>query len=242
MNWDQVVQRVSPYVVKIETPTGHGTGFLVLYPDDRNWCGVATAAHVVEYAERWQQPIRVRHHLSNTETLLKEGERVIFIDSNTDSAVILFQHQHLDLPQTLIPLLPLDRPLPIGVEVGWLGFPSIAPFELCFFAGTVSARRETYRSYLLDGVAINGVSGGPVIFRDETDGTHIVGVVSAYAPNRATGDALPGLAIAQDVSHFHGVTQHIRSIDDAERKKKEFQEANPKGTPVIPGLESTGTT
>lgn len=238
MNWDQVVQRVSPYVAKIETPTCHGTGFLVVYNEDRSWCGIATAAHVVEYAERWQQPIRIRHHQSNTETLLKEGERFIFIDSNTDSAVILFQNRDLKLPETLIPLLPLDKPLPIGVEVGWLGFPAIAPLELCFFAGTVSARRDTYRSYLIDGVAINGVSGGPVIFRDETDGTHIVGVVTAYFPNRAAGDTLPGLAVAQDVSHFHGVTQHIRSVDDAARKKSEFQEANPKASSIIPGLES----
>ena len=33
MNWDQVVKKVSSHVVKIETPSGHGTGFLFMYND-----------------------------------------------------------------------------------------------------------------------------------------------------------------------------------------------------------------
>ena len=28
MNWDQAIAAISPHVVKIETPTGYGTGFL----------------------------------------------------------------------------------------------------------------------------------------------------------------------------------------------------------------------
>jgi len=35
MNWDQVVQKVTPYIVKIETPTGYGTGFLSFYNTDK---------------------------------------------------------------------------------------------------------------------------------------------------------------------------------------------------------------
>ena len=31
MNWDYIVNKVSPYIVKIETQTGHGTRFLSLY-------------------------------------------------------------------------------------------------------------------------------------------------------------------------------------------------------------------
>jgi hypothetical protein len=64
MNWDQVVQKVTPYIVKIETPTGYGTGFLSLYNEDKTWCGIATAAHVVGDADEWQKPIRIRHHES----------------------------------------------------------------------------------------------------------------------------------------------------------------------------------
>lgn len=111
----------------------------------------------------------------------------------------------------------------IGAEVGWLGFPAIASSTLCFFSGNISARQEFRNAYLIDGVAINGVSGGPVLHLTETDGVQIVGVVSAYSANRATGEALPGLAVAQDVSHFHDVANHIHSIDEANRKKVEFE-------------------
>jgi hypothetical protein len=49
--------------------------------------------------------------------------------------------------------------------------------------------------------------------------------VSAYHVNRATGEALPGLLHARDVSHFHGVAGHVRSIDEGLAKKVEFEEA-----------------
>jgi hypothetical protein len=99
---------------------------------------------------------------------------------------------------------------------------------LCFLSGTVSARRDDLKAYLIDGVAINGVSGGPVINSTATEGVQFVGVMTAYRANRAFGDSLPGLSIAQDVSHFHGVIQHIRSIDDANRKKQEIEQQQTK--------------
>ena len=43
----------------------------------------------------------------------------------------------------------------IGSEIGWLGFPSVAPHDLCFFSGNISARQEYRKAYLVDGVAIN---------------------------------------------------------------------------------------
>jgi hypothetical protein len=49
--------------------------------------------------------------------------------------------------------------------------------------------------------------------------------MTAYRANRASGASLPGLSIAQDVSHFHGVIQHIRSVDEANKKKRELEAA-----------------
>ncbi len=46
----------------------------------------------------------------------------------------------------------------------------------------------------------------------------------AYRANRATGETLPSLLYAQDVSHFHAVLHQIRSIDDANRKKIEIEQ------------------
>lgn len=224
MNWEQVVQKVTPYIFKIETPTGHGTGFLCLHNDNKTFYGVATALHVVEYADTWKQPIRLTHHSSSQELFLKESEYIIFSDGKTDSAVILFQKPTFDLPSELIELIPLDTPLSIGNEVSWLGFPGIEPYTLCFFSGNISAWQDFRKAYLIDGVAINGVSGGPVTYLHSTDGVKVVGIVSAYRANRAAGDTLPGLLYAQDVSHFHSVIHKIRSLDDANRKKKELEQ------------------
>jgi len=225
MNWDQVVQKVTPYVVKIETPSGSGTGFLCAYNDDCSWCGIATALHVVSAADEWQQPIKIHNYNFSQTTFLPVDQRVIFTDYKSDSAVIFIKSGQLELPNDLISLRPIDTRLNIGAEVGWLGYPAIEAYTMCFFSGNVSARRDDLRAYLIDGVAINGVSGGPVIFNTATDGVQFVGVMTAYRANRAYGDALPGLSIAQDVSHFHDVIQQVRSVDDANKKKRELDEA-----------------
>jgi hypothetical protein len=224
MSWDQAVKTLAPHIVKIETPNGWGTGFLAFWNHDRSWCGIATAAHVVKHADEWQQPIKIRCE-SQTPLLLQGSDRVIFLDSNTDSAVVLFLKRELQLPQIPITLVPMSEPCGIGADVGWLGYPNLEPGALCFFSGTVSHHLVARKAYLIDGVAINGVSGGPVIHVPSSDSVQIIGSVSAYHANRATGEALPGLLIAQDVSHFHGVAEHVRSVDEANAAKREFEAA-----------------
>jgi len=222
MDWNQIVEQVTPHIVKIETPQGHGTGFLCLYNEDHTLVGIATAYHVVEHAEKWQEPMRIHHEHSGKVAFLKEPDRFIMFDPSSDSAVILFMASHLILPSEPIELLPIETRLPIGVDVGWLGYPAIGLQELCFFSGNVSARVDRRHMYLIDGVAINGVSGGPVLYSTVVDGVNvhkIVGTISAYMVNRNTGEALPGLSMAQDVSHFHTAVSHIRSLDDARRQK-----------------------
>jgi hypothetical protein len=236
MNWDVAIKTVSPHVVKIETPTGYGTGFLAFYNHDHAWCGFATAAHVVAHADEWQQPIRIRNEASSVPKFLKADERVIFLDHATDSAIVLFLKGDLQLPESPIALLPMEEPCSIGVDVGWLGYPAIEPNSLCFFAGTVSARQPARKAYLIDGVAINGVSGGPVFHYPAPDRVQIIGCVSAYHVNRATGEALPGLLRAQDVSHFHGVAGWIRDLDEANAKKHEFEEAQKQKSQGEPGV------
>lgn len=226
MNWHQKVEKVTPHIVKIETQYSYGTGFLTLYNEDQTICGVATALHVVDQANEWQQPIRLRHYSSGKTLLLKEpNNRFIFRNPETDSAVICFDRElEFPLPENPIPLLQSDFFIKIGVEVGWLGFPNVAPENLCFFSGNISARPKDTKAYLIDGVAIHGVSGGPVLHATDidTDGVQIVGTVSEYWANRATGETLPGLLIAQDVSHLHDTARTIQSIEEENKKKAEL--------------------
>src|SRR5579859_6525928 len=123
MNWNEIVEKVTPSIVKVETPSGHGTGFLCLYNAEKNLCGIATANHVLQHAERWHEPIRLFHPTSNGNALLLQGDRVIFSDVYRDSAVLVFPVGTLNLPEQVIPLLPANNRLPIGMEIGWLGFP-----------------------------------------------------------------------------------------------------------------------
>lgn len=145
------------------------------------------------------------------------------------------------MPQDLIPLLPTACPLDIGLEVGWLGFPAIESFTLCFFSGIISARQDFRKAYLIDGVAINGVSGGPVLYSTGTEGIQFIGTVNAYKANRVTGEALPGLLIAQDVSHFHDTLNYVRSIDEANKKKLEFEQSKQLNDPNELTTASTRT-
>ena len=223
MNWDRAIKMVSPHVVKISTPSGYGTGFLTFYNHDKSWCGIATAAHVVSHADEWRHLIKITQPHSNVVASRPHNERVIILDIKTDSAIVLCLKGDLQFPEVPIALLPMGEPCGLGVDIGWLGFPIIEPSALCFFAGTVSA--SLAGAYLIDGVAINGVSGGPVFQCPDSESVQIIGCVSAYHANRATGETLPGLLRAQDVSHFHGAAESIRDIDEANAKKAEFEAA-----------------
>ena len=239
MNWNDIVTRVTPYIVGIDTPDGdgYGTGFLCFYNPTKTLVGIATAHHVIAHAEEWQHPIRLRHFPTKKSEFLKEGDRVIFSDEKTDSAVILMTVEHLDLPETPIPLLPISIPLNVGTEVGWLGYPSVAVSTLCFFSGIVSAWQDWRHSYLLDGEAISGVSGGPVLYSHTVDGPQIVGTVSAYISNKTT----PGLAMAHDMTHFHAIINHVKDLHEARERKRAQEEEQARKQPAQPEQETEPT-
>lgn len=218
MEWHKAVDLVSPYLVRITTPSGSGTGWLVSRSDTTDLCGVATAAHVIDHAHEWDEPIRLFHPSSGGSILLKSDERSIHLAPELDSAAIVFSAGDLALPKESLELAEADSHYKPGVELGWLGFPAVAPTEVCFFSGRVSAFLENECSYLIDGVAINGVSGGPV-FTSFGDILEMVGIVSAYIPNLATGNVLPGVAVVRDVTQFHDLTQRLRNFDEAKAQE-----------------------
>jgi len=69
-------------------------------------------------------------------------------------------------------------------------------------------------------VAINGVSGGPAFSIVKGD-IYIIGVVSSYVPNRATGETLPGLSIIRGVKQFQSLIKTFRSMDEAKEKESQ---------------------
>lgn len=211
--WPQAVETVVPHVVRISTPHGSGSGFLVANGKS-NLCGIATAAHVIDHANYWEEPIRIDHVFSGTSLIIRRDERAIFLDSNRDTAVILLKPEGLSLPENPLPLAPKDKYLKMGNPIAWLGFPAIPLANLCFFSGSVSAWLEPAKAYFVDGVAINGVSGGPAFHLLDSFPV-LVGVVSAYYPNLATNQVLPGLSMVRDVSQLHEVTQIYATLEQA---------------------------
>lgn len=237
MPWRTAVRLIRPHVVKIYSPRGSGTGFLCAYTEDKKLCCVATAAHVIDESHYWEEPIRVQHYASGKTVLLRPADRVIWLDPSLDTAVILFQKGDLSLPDTTLPFIEEKKHLPVGEEIGWVGFPAVSSMDLCFFTGRTSCWRESSKTYLVDGVAINGVSGGPA-FHTGSKGVRVIGSVSAYLPNRA--GTTPGLAMISDVDQYLKVIKEIKDWEEAKKKETPLGEpSEQKQNRNIPGeLES----
>jgi hypothetical protein len=161
------------------------------------------------------------------------------VDYRRDSAAILVAANLFQLPDVTLPLIAADQFTHIGRPLGWVGYPAVAPAHLCLFQGGVSAFIEDDDSYLVDGVAINGVSGGPV-FRDIGEGgPRIIGINSAYIPNRQSAGLLPGVMKAHDVTHLHAVIAQLANLDEARAKAAE--EAAAQRPPVTEPQQPPGT-
>lgn len=231
ITWFEAVDIIQPHVVRISTPKGTGTGFLVSHGKNNPICGIATAAHVIDHAHYWEEPIRIDHVSSGGSLLIRHPERAIFLDAALDTAAILFLKGEFPFPPDTLPLAPQGKFLRVGNEIGWLGFPAISAANLCFFGGKVSAWLQGEDAYLVDGVTINGVSGGPAFCLDH-GGPVIMGVVSAYVPNRATGETLPGLSVVRSVTQLHELAPTFASLDEAKS-----QESPPSTAPPAPKPE-----
>ncbi len=139
LTWSQAVEIIAPHVMRIATPQGSGTGFLISNGHNNAVCGIATAAHVVDHAHYWEEPIRIDHVSSGKSVVVRRQERAVFLDEGRDTAAILFNRGDLPIPTDPLPLAPKDMFLKVGNKIGWLGFPAIPAASLCFFSGDISA-------------------------------------------------------------------------------------------------------
>jgi hypothetical protein len=223
MTWNVLQKKINPYLIRIETQQGSGTGFLFAYNPGGALAAIATAAHVIDEAHDWKQPIKLIHHETGQVAFVTEEKRVVFIDRNRDAATILVGKDMLPFPKATIPLADSSKFWTVGTELGWTGFPSVAYPNLCFFSGRISCFLSQQDCYLIDGVAINGVSGGPVFCELSDDTLEIVGIISAYMPNRSGNT--PGLLRAQDITPFDDTLKTLQSLHDAKKREKSRDQA-----------------
>lgn len=227
LQWFEGVDIVAPHIVRILTPRGHGTGFLLSGAMNGALVGIATADHVVSHAHEWGEPLKIFHAGSAKPVIVEAKRRGILSDAKTDVAAIVFPREELQLPAAPLPLIPQGKYLREGGEIGWLGYPSVSPTNKCFFRGSISCWLRESDSYLVDGVAINGVSGAPAFTCRDDGQMMVVGLVTAYLPNRATGASLPGLSEVQSVLHMRGMIATIRNLDEAKAAETEMRAAEP---------------
>lgn len=211
----ELCEMLRPYIVRIETQGGTGTGFLFAYNEEHSLAAVATALHVVVEAHRWRQPIRIIHEKTGKELFLRANDRIVDPYEKRDAAALVFPTGELPFPDTTLKMIGADKFMPVGHELGWMGFPGVVSPQLCFFRGAVSAFLHDRDCYLIDGVAINGVSGGPVFIGEKSP--HLVGIVSAYIPNPVGAKTLPGLAVAQDISPLYETISRFKNMDEAKK-------------------------
>jgi len=224
IDWQGEVLKLRPTMFKILTPNGHGTGFLI-FKNDKNVCGIATAYHVISHAIDWKEPIKLKQFSTSRERFLEDNPnvRVVKYDESKDLALIMFINDGtFDFECTLPDLTEVNQIVDQGTQIGWNGFPVIAPNDLCFFSGYISSHIKEQDSYLVDGVAINGVSGAPAFFPEkETGKIKICGVISNYFPNTSTGQSLPGLSMIRSVTPLKLECESLKSLDEANKKTEE---------------------
>ena len=79
--YGDTIKAVKEHIVLIRTPRGSGTGFL-LYRG--TFIAIATAAHVINQANYWGEPIDIIHQQSGTQQRLFPNMRGIIADQNQD--------------------------------------------------------------------------------------------------------------------------------------------------------------
>ena len=197
MPWDRVVDLAERIVFQIRAGDSRGTCFAISIGKQPKSPSThymfATAWHVVENAADSSLTMSMLSANGKISFEAKGGfYQIIQLESEVfDTALIYLRTSEEILPQGhLLPMLDWDREMPKGTEIGWVGFPVIGGGEFCFFKGTISGHVKSPPTYLVDGVAINGVSGGPAL----DNRAHIIGLVSSYMPNQLNEYiTLPGL-------------------------------------------------
>ncbi len=229
MSTESIVNRVSQFVVRVQTRQGYGTGFI--FWKNQEICAIATAGHIIESATEpeWETPIRITQSNGKLVHVYPHDRWVVPRINDLDAAVIVVRNNALDIPRDLVPLYEGSPEITIGSRIGWLGYPALVDANILrpsFFSGVISnIFPDPVNQYVIDGVSIHGVSGGPVFcLPSEGSNTFIIGLITSYHVNRVpvgqNVEAWPGLLVSQSVSVYKPIIQNFDSIEQAKQGEK----------------------
>jgi hypothetical protein len=213
-DWTTVIPKIEPLCFQVHAGDSLGTAFAIgiSHGDGGRHTMMATALHVVEGVLGNGKPIELISSDGSVISKQATGPLRIFPVGNpeSDSALIEVPTKEPLLTQEQLCGMPLETMLVRGTAVGWLGYPGFVFPELCFFRGVISGYQHEPPVYLIDGVAVNGVSGGPAF---EKTGL-LVGLVSAYLPNQIDASrTLPGLMILTPLNLIRMWMQEVLGAD-----------------------------
>ena len=215
--WNEAARQVAAQVVRIETHDSWGTGFFIYGEPEAGVLTIGTAYHVIENTGK--KPVHVKVADGRTLVVNDRAPGMIYARLGDLDAVVIICTGLDDIPVPTVPLLDKrESLLSVGVELGWLGYPQVAPGRLCFFSGKISAIIDEDH-FFVDGTAIHGVSGGPA-FCITADGPKIVGSITAYLPNWVVekDTTLPGLSLVTSATAMSAIG--IKAISSGQIRLK----------------------
>ena len=125
------------HVVRITTPNGSGTGFILHINRDNEALVIATAGHVVRDAYAWRQDVQIFHDAFVSPLRVAPGTGGILLHPRLDSACVRGELPAIRedvgedaFPEEPIEHVPFDVAVASGVEVGWLGYPYLVEVDL----------------------------------------------------------------------------------------------------------------
>lgn len=167
--WSEIIEDISPSIVKIKTNSGQGSGFFI----DKQL--IATNYHVIEDADF----IKINKIDKDKQFM---GQMVAY-DPDRDLAII-------KVTSTKARPLPLSVEMPKGEEIKVIGNPG-GGFEGTVTTGNISAIKRWNETTLIQiDAAINrGNSGGPVILRDGS----VIGIATAKVYYDRSENSIEGI-------------------------------------------------
>ena len=181
-NWWDVAEALARQTFQVRRASCSGTAFLVSQgiekdSPDRHYC-LATAWHVIDDV------------LTDDRFALFRSHDKLAIDVDTEKIMTArLGPPEFDLGfiffRTVDNLLPVEEMMPIrglksfpslGEDLGWYGYPGSLGHEPMFCRGTLACFKTNPHSYLINGVAYPGMSGGAIA--DQYG--WVVGVVSEW--------------------------------------------------------------
>ncbi len=181
-DWWDIAEELARQTFQVQRVNCCGTAFVVsqaIEPNSahRHYC-FATAWHVIDTV------------LSDDQFVLFRSQDKVAIDVNTEMIQIarlgppsfdlglltLRTVDGLVLPEQMMPVRGCKTFPSLGEDLGWFGYPGSLGNEPMFCRGTLACFKTNPHSYLINGVAYPGMSGGAVV--DQYG--WVVGVVSEW--------------------------------------------------------------